>query len=60
MNDSAFVQDHPSDPDRKAQILADLRVAVHADDIKRILGSDPVIQKWMSLNNIAQKDLRSA
>ena len=58
MNDPAFVQDHPSDPDRKAQILEDLRVAVHADDIKRIVGSDPVIKKWMSLNNITQKDLR--
>jgi len=58
MNDPAFVQDHPSDPDRKAQILEDLRVAVHADDIKRILGSDSVIKKWMSLNNITQKDLR--
>ncbi len=60
MSDPAFVQDHPSDPDRKVQILEDLRVAIHADDIARILKSDPVIQKWMSLNNIAQKDLRGA
>lgn len=57
MSDPAFVQDHPSDPDRKVQILEDLRVAVHADDIGRILRSDPVIQKWMSLNSITQKYL---
>lgn len=60
MSDPAFVQDHPSDPDRKVQILEDLRVAVHADDIGRILRSDPVIQKWMSLNSITQKYLGGA
>jgi len=60
MTDPAFVKDHPSDPNRKAQILEDLRVAVHAEDIGRILRSDPVIQKWMSLNSITRKDLGGA
>ena len=57
-SDPAFAQDRPSDPDRKAQILEDLRAAVHADGIERILKSDPVIQKWMSMNKIGQKALR--
>ncbi len=59
MSDPALGQDLPSDPDRKARILNDLRVALHADDIKRILKSDKVIQKWMALNKVTQKDLRS-
>lgn len=58
MSDPAFVQDHPSNEDRKTLILQDLRVAVNAEDIGRILRSDPVIQKWMSINSITQKDLR--
>lgn len=60
MLDPAFAQDHPSDPDRKTQILQDLRAAAHADDMRPVLKSDSVIRKWMSLNDIADKDLRGA
>jgi len=60
MGDPAFIQDQSSDPDRKTQIVEDLRAAVQSDDVERILRSDPVIQKWMSLNNISRKDLRGA
>ena len=60
MSDSAFIQDHPSDPDRRDQILEDLRVAIHSEKVERLLRSDPVIKKWMSLNNITQKDFRRA
>jgi hypothetical protein len=59
VTDPAFKQDQASDPERKARILEDLRIAIHADDIKRIYKTDPVIQKWMVLNNVAQKDLRN-
>jgi hypothetical protein len=60
MSDPAFLQDHPTSADRKNQILEDLRVAVHAKDIERILRAEPAIQKWMSLNDISRKDLSTA
>jgi hypothetical protein len=59
MLDPPFAQDQASDAERKARILEDLRIAIHGDEIKRIYRIDPVIQKWMSLNNVTQKDLRS-
>lgn len=60
MTDPDFAHNRSCKPDRKAQILEDLRVAVHADEIKRIVGSDPVVGKWMSLNNVALEDIRKA
>jgi hypothetical protein len=58
MLDPQFKMDHPSQPDRKEKILSDLRNSFNAEDVKRLIKSDPVIQKWMSLNDIELKDLR--
>lgn len=58
MKDPNFVQDHPSDPDPKKEVLEDLRASVHAEDIKRLVMSDHVIQKWMSLNPVSERDLK--
>jgi hypothetical protein len=58
MLDPAFAEDRPSDPDRKSQILEDLRAATHADDVVKILQSDSTMQKWMFLNDVTEKDLR--
>jgi len=60
MLDPAFAEDHPSEPERKSHVLQDLRAAAHADDVKQVLRTDPVISKWMSLNDVAEKDLRRA
>jgi hypothetical protein len=58
MLDPAFAQGQASDPDRKMQILQDLRAAAQAEDLRPHLRTDPVLQKWMALNGVAEKDLR--
>jgi hypothetical protein len=59
MSDNAFNQNQPSDMSLKIKILEDLRIAVHSIEINRILKSDSVIQKWLSMNGITEKDLQS-
>jgi hypothetical protein len=60
MLDPGFSQGRSSDPDRKTHILQDLRAAAHVDDLRRLLRSDPTIQKWVSLNEIHVNELRGA
>ena len=59
MLDQGFPRDQPTAKADVAPILEDLKAAAQADDIKPIVKADPVIQKWMSLNNIKDKDLRT-
>ena len=59
MSDPAFLQDKPSDAARKDQILEDLAVAAHGEDLLRIIKSEEILKKWMSLNKIDTRRLRS-
>jgi len=59
MLDPDFDKDRPSQSERKEEILADLRASSHAEDVKRLIKSDPVIHKWMKLNDVEAKDLKS-
>lgn len=56
--DPDFASDRLSDPQRKTQILQDLRAAVHATAVLKWIKSDPVFQRWMKLNDLHDKDLR--
>jgi hypothetical protein len=58
MIDPDFSADRPSDPDRKSQILEDLRVAAQGKGIMRIISEEPAIRKWLALNGLTEKDLR--
>jgi hypothetical protein len=58
--DPNFAESRPSEPDRKAQILQDLRAAAHAADVWPWIKSDQVFQRWMELNGVKDKDLRRA
>lgn len=58
--DPSFPQDLHTDRAHKSQILEDLRAASHARELIEILRTDPVIRKWMDLNGVTEKDLRSA
>jgi hypothetical protein len=49
----------PSDSLRKTEILQDLRIAAQATDIRLLIKSDSVFQRWMSLNDLTDKDLRN-
>lgn len=57
MSDKAYQNDSPSDPDRRNQILEDLKSAVFSEALEKIILSDSAIQKWMQLNNVNKKDL---
>jgi hypothetical protein len=59
MNDPNFKQDHPSDADRKKEILEDLKASVHADALIQLLETDEVIQKWMNLNKVHERQLKA-
>jgi len=60
MLDPAFVQDLPSDQAHKSEILHDLRAAYHAPELSEVARTDPVISKWLGLNRVTEKHLRSA
>ena len=62
MNDPNFNQDHPtpSEPDRKKEILDDLKASLHAEGMIRLLEADEVIQKWMTLNKVQERQLKPA
>jgi hypothetical protein len=59
VTDPAFREDQPSDPERKQEILDDLRIAATADQMKRIITTDDAIARWMELNRITANDLGS-
>jgi hypothetical protein len=57
--DPAFANGRPSDESRKARILEDLSAVATATDIGHSVDSlDPIVQRWMSLNDVTIKDLR--
>jgi len=60
MTDPAYAQGQPSEPDRKAMILDDLRVAAHSEGLKKLFASERAIHGWISLNKVTDKDLLSA
>ena len=57
-NDRDSERGRPSKPDRKEEILADLRAATHAEGLMGLIKSDPVIHKWLNLNDVEAKDLK--
>jgi len=59
MSDPAYVQGHSSGSELRAKIIEDLQVAAQAEDVERIMESDPVIKKWMHLNSITHESLRT-
>ncbi|HKS62256.1 MAG TPA: hypothetical protein VJT13_11190 [Xanthobacteraceae bacterium] len=56
MLDPEFEKDQPSDADRKARILADLKAAFQAEELRKLIRADAAIKKWMLINHV--KDLR--
>jgi hypothetical protein len=56
MLDPDFEKDQASDPDRKARILADLKAAFQAEELRKLIRADAAIKKWMLINHV--KDLR--
>lgn len=56
MLDPDLEKDQPSDPDRKARILADLKAAFQAEELRKLIRADAAIKKWMLINHV--RDLR--
>jgi len=57
MMDPEYARDQASDPANKKKLLEDLRACAYFEDMRSRLKSNEVIQKWMSLNGIHEKDL---
>ena len=49
---------HP--PHKKKEILDDLKASLHAEGMIRLLEADEVIQKWMTLNKVQERQLKPA
>ena len=60
MLDPAFAQNLPSEQAHRTQIVDDLRAAFHARELRDILRTDLVVSKWIDLNKLTDKELRSA
>jgi hypothetical protein len=59
MLDTAFAKNVSSDRAQREQIVDDLRAAYQARDLRDILRTDPVLNKWMELNKVTVNALRS-
>ena len=60
MLDPSFPQGLQSDRAHQSQIIEDLHAAIQYRQSVEILRADPLIKRWMDLNGVAEKDLRSA
>ncbi len=60
MLDPAFSHDLHSDRTHRDQILDDLRAGFNARDLREILRTDPIIGKWMHLNEVTERELQGA
>jgi hypothetical protein len=57
MQDAAYAQGLPSPQEGRERILADLRVAANAEEVRLLIRNDPAIRKWMALNAFSESDL---
>jgi hypothetical protein len=55
--DPAFRQQQPSSVETRQQILADLRAAARAEDLRTWLLAEPLFHAWMELNGLEPRDL---
>ncbi len=53
-----FQQNLPSGANHRAQILSDLREAARAEGMMQKIRDDSLLQKWMTLNKVKERDLR--
>ena len=51
--DAAFGQGRESATEAKDQILRDLRVAAHSEEIRGIILENQTLQSWMALNRLS-------
>jgi hypothetical protein len=58
MLDPAFLQDGPSDRERRKQIVQDLQVAAGSGELRKVIRATPILKKWMALNDIREKDIK--
>lgn len=58
MLDEKFQQDMPSDKTETTAILEDLRAAAKSPEVRKIIVSNDIMDKWFTLNNIDKTSLR--
>jgi hypothetical protein len=60
MTDPAYSNGQPSDSERRDGIVADLAAAAHSSDVMAIIKTEEVVNKWIRLNNVTLRSLRTA
>jgi hypothetical protein len=58
--DANFSNNLPSSPEQVKAILPDLNASVQNDELAKLVFSEPIVEKWMELNKLTQRDIRRA